>query len=220
MKALDYCVFKNRHDMAVVLQEFVDCSEKSIIDIKSYELLADYATNASNIQVHAAYLKMLAMDPALQYKQVLVAPLVEKTLGLKFTKSLRRQVANVEHTPFAWVDNEADLQAAVAEIETCLAKGCNAIAVDLEYHCIERHASILCLLQLSTIDKDYIFDSLLLREKIAESRLKTMFEDPTIVKIFHGSETDLQLLATDLDIVTVNVFDTARAFQYLQRLPE
>ena len=26
MKALDYCVFKNRHDMAVVLQEFVDSS--------------------------------------------------------------------------------------------------------------------------------------------------------------------------------------------------
>ena len=27
MKALDYCVFKNRHDMAVVLQEFVDSSQ-------------------------------------------------------------------------------------------------------------------------------------------------------------------------------------------------
>lgn len=27
LKALDYCVFKNRHDMAVVLQEFVDSSQ-------------------------------------------------------------------------------------------------------------------------------------------------------------------------------------------------
>ena len=27
MKALDYCVFKNRHDMAVVLQEFVESSQ-------------------------------------------------------------------------------------------------------------------------------------------------------------------------------------------------
>ena len=89
------------------------------------------------------------------------------------------------------------------------------IAVDLEYHCIERHASILCLVQLSTVDKDYIFDSLILREKISQSRLKAIFEDPGIVKIFHGSETDLQLLASDLDIITVNVFDTARAYQYL-----
>lgn len=89
------------------------------------------------------------------------------------------------------------------------------MAVDLEYHCVERHASILCLLQLSTASKDYIFDSLLLREKITQSGLKALFEDPGIVKIFHGSETDLQLLATDLDIVTVNIFDTARAYQYL-----
>ena len=50
MKALDYCVFKNRHDMAVVLQEFVDCSEQSIVDIKSYELAADYDTYSANIQ--------------------------------------------------------------------------------------------------------------------------------------------------------------------------
>jgi exosome complex exonuclease RRP6 len=70
------------------------------------------------------------------------------------------------------------------------------------------------------VDKDYIIDSLVLREAVTESGLKAIFEDPSIVKIFHGSDTDLQLLATDLEIVTVNVFDTARAFQYLQRLPE
>ena len=27
LKALDYCVFKNRHDMAVILQEFVESSQ-------------------------------------------------------------------------------------------------------------------------------------------------------------------------------------------------
>lgn len=158
---------------------------------------------------------MLGLDPALQYTRVLVAPMLTKNTNLKFTKSLRKQIQNVEFTPYAWVDNEADLEIALNEIVLCLSRGCNAIAVDLEYHCIERHASILCLLQLSTADKDYILDSLSLRDKITNSRLKQIFEDPTIVKIFHGSETDLQLLATDLGIVTVNVFDTARAFQYL-----
>ena len=58
MKALDYCVFKNRNDMAVVLQEFVDSSQQ-IIDIVSYELEADYATNSRNVQSTQAYATML-----------------------------------------------------------------------------------------------------------------------------------------------------------------
>lgn len=104
---------------------------------------------------------------------------------------MRKQIKSVDFTPFSWVDSDEDLEAALNEIEGTLAKGCNAIAVDLEYHCIERHASILCLLQLSTDEKDYIFDTLVLREKVSESRLKGIFEDGTIVKIFHVSETDL-----------------------------
>ena len=133
---------------------------------------------------------------------------------------MRKQIKPIEFTPLAWVDNEEDLEVAVREISECLTRGCKAIAVDLEYHCVERRAIVLCLVQLSTYEKDYIFDSLTLRTKIAESGLKQIFEDPAVVKIFHGSETDLQLLATDLDIVTVNVFDTARAFQYMQRMPK
>ena len=58
MKALDYCVFKNRNDMAVVLQEFVDSSQQ-IIDIVSYELEAEYATNSRNVQNTQAYATML-----------------------------------------------------------------------------------------------------------------------------------------------------------------
>ena len=35
VKAIDYCVFKSRNDMAVILQEFVESSQQ-VIDIKSY----------------------------------------------------------------------------------------------------------------------------------------------------------------------------------------
>ena len=73
---------------------------------------------------------------------------------------------------------------------------------------------------MSTAEKDYIVDALKLRSEIPKSELKQIFEDERIVKIFHGSDTDVQLLACDLDIVTVNVFDTARAYQFLQRLPD
>ena len=86
---------------------------------------------------------------------------------------------------------------AVTEIqEAVYNSGCNALAVDLEYHAaFERGATILCLLQMSTSEKDYIVDALVLRENVAKSGLKGIFEDPAVVKVFHGSDSDLQLLA-------------------------
>ena len=48
MKALDYCVFKNRNDMATVLREFVESSQK-VINIASYTLESDFETNSRNI---------------------------------------------------------------------------------------------------------------------------------------------------------------------------
>ena len=99
------------------------------------------------------------------------------------------------------------------------------LAVDFEYHTLERHASILCLIQISTINSDYLIDSLLLRREgihavSDDSGLKAIFESEKYIKVFHGSDSDIQLLATDMDIVAVNIFDTARAFQFMQRLPE
>ena len=63
------------------------------------------------------------------------------------------------------------------------------MAVDLEYCNVERKAVILSLMQLSTCDKDYIIDSLVLRSKTIG--LKELFTDNRFVKVFHGSDTDL-----------------------------
>ena len=64
--------------------------------------------------------------------------------------------------------------------------------MDLEYHqALDKHATLLCLMQLSTVDKDYVIDTLVLRDKITQSELRDIFEDQTIVKIFHGSDSDL-----------------------------
>ena len=72
-------------------------------------MVANYSTDARNILNVEAYQRMLSMNPENQYKRVIVAPYLEKALGIKFTKSLKKQVSNVEHTPFAWIDNEDDL---------------------------------------------------------------------------------------------------------------
>ena len=36
----------------------------------------------------------------------------------------------------------------------------------------------------------------------------------------HGCDSDLKYLVADLGIVTINLIDTARAFAFIQRLPD
>ena len=104
---------------------------------------------------------------------------------------MRKQIKPIDFTPFSWIENEQDLQTAIGEINQCISQGCRALAVDLEYHQVERKAIVLCLMQLSTFEKDYIIDSLVLRDKVSNSGLKNIMEDPSVVKIFHGSESDI-----------------------------
>lgn len=42
--------------------------------------------------------------------------------------------------------------------------------------------------------------------------IRKILENSSYVKILHGGDTDIQLLAADLDIFCANVFDTARAY--------
>lgn len=78
----------------------------------------------------------------------------------------------------------------------CLDTECGVLAADFEYHTLERHASILCLVQLSTINKDYLIDSLLLRREgiwaaDGEASLKHIFESERYIKVMHGSDSDI-----------------------------
>jgi ribonuclease D len=64
-----------------------------------------------------------------------------------------------------------------------------------------------------------VIDLLKVRDHYKET-IGVIMSDPMIIKLFHGCDSDLQLMASDLDTVVVNVFDTARAYQFLQKLPE
>jgi len=48
--------------------------------------------------------------------------------------------------------------------------------------------------------------------------LSGIFSDEKIIKIMHGCDSDLKFLVADLGIVTVNLFDTAKAFSFIQRI--
>ena len=160
------------------------------------------------------------MEVKKQYAHSNILEYLTEKKEFRFEKNMKKQVRAISGTPFEWLDTEEALCKAVEDIKTCLLDGCNTLGVDLEYHEVERKAVMLCLIQMSTCDKDYIVDSLVLRkDKIQRSGLPEIFADSRFVKIFHGSDSDLQLLASDLGILTNNVFDTARAYQHMQRMP-
>ena len=64
------------------------------------------------------------------------------------------------------------------------------IAVDLEHHSTRTYLGITCLMQISTRQEDYIIDTLALREVLGDY-LRGIFDNPTIVKVFHGSDSDI-----------------------------
>lgn len=88
-------------------------------------------------------------------------------------------------------------------------KGYKEIAVDLEHHSYRSFQGITCLMQISTRDTDYVVDTLSLRSELHE--LNEIFTKPTILKVFHGADLDIQWLQRDLSLYVVNMFDTHQA---------
>ncbi len=76
-------------------------------------------------------------------------------------------------------------------------------------------------MQVSTRTEDFIIDTLELRSKM--HLLNESFTNPKIIKVLHGSDSDIVWLQRDFGIYVVNMFDTGQAsrvlgivFQYLR----
>lgn len=115
---------------------------------------------------------------------------------------------DITETPLMFVDKEKDLKIMMQELMAC-----KEIAVDVEHHSYRTFQGITCLLQLSTRTKDYIIDTIALREDLHV--LNEVFTDPKIVKIFHGADSDVEWLQRDLSVYIVNMFDTHQAAKRL-----
>ncbi|KAK3565668.1 hypothetical protein QTP86_014057, partial [Hemibagrus guttatus] len=86
-------------------------------------------------------------------------------------------------------------------------------AVDLEHHSYRSFLGITCLMQISTRDEDFIIDTLELRSEMYV--LNESFTNPSIVKVFHGSDSDIEWLQKDFGLYVVNMFDTHQAARSL-----
>lgn len=113
-----------------------------------------------------------------------------------------------DSTSSIWIDKVEDLQKMVDEL--LLLK---EIAVDLEHHDYRSYYGITCLMQISNREKDWLIDTLALRDDLQV--LNEVLTNLSIVKVFHGASMDIIWLQRDLGLYVVSLFDTYHASKKL-----
>ena len=88
------------------------------------------------------------------------------------------------------------------------------LAIDTEANSLFAYQEQVCLIQISTENKDYIIDPLPLKDL---GLLGQIFKNPAIEKVFHASEYDVLIMRDDFNFEFSNLFDTMLAAQILGR---
>ncbi|CDI74392.1 exosome component 10, putative [Eimeria praecox] len=121
----------------------------------------------------------------------------------------------VEKTPFVLVETPEQLREMLDEL--CSGRH-KVVAIDTEHHSYESYKGFVCLLQLSTCSsvgaaKDFFIDPFSLFAYLPA--LNELTANPKILKVLHGSASDVIWLQRDFSVYLVNVFDTAVAARTL-----
>jgi exosome complex exonuclease RRP6 len=116
---------------------------------------------------------------------------------------------SLEETPLLIIKKFQDLKIMLNDLENY-----KEIAVDLEHHSYRSFQGITCLMQISTRDTDYLIDTLTLRSEL--HILNQIFTKPSVLKVFHGADSDILWLQRDLSLYIVNMFDTHQAAKQLE----
>ncbi|KAL4477166.1 hypothetical protein ABPG72_008900 [Tetrahymena utriculariae] len=94
----------------------------------------------------------------------------------------------------------------------------NKIGVDTEQSFMQTYQAFLCLIQISTEEKDYLIDLLSINDKqYIKSEIEQIFMDKNIIKIFYAGQTDIVWLQRDYDIFLSNYFDIQIAATFLNK---
>ncbi|KAI5966291.1 RRP6 [Candida pseudojiufengensis] len=117
--------------------------------------------------------------------------------------------------PKDWSSTEAIWVGTIEELNKMIDEllQSQAIAVDLEHHDYRSYYGIVCLMQISNREKDWIIDTIALRDDL--TRLNEVFANPAIIKVFHGAFMDIIWLQRDLGLYVVSLFDTYHASRQL-----
>lgn len=99
-----------------------------------------------------------------------------------------------------YVSNQGELEAFVDR-----ARSSSVLAIDTEFLREKTYYAKLCLLQLATDDEVVIVDPFSVK---SIKCLAVLFEDPSIVKLFHAGGQDLEILFREVGVLPKPVFDT------------
>lgn len=113
-----------------------------------------------------------------------------------------------KETSATWIDSKDGLIRMVDEL-----RNLTEIAVDLEHHDYRSYYGLVCLMQISNREKDWLVDTLALRDDLEV--LNEIFTNPQILKVFHGAFMDIIWLQRDLGLYIVSLFDTYHAAKKL-----
>lgn len=106
-----------------------------------------------------------------------------------------------------WIDTNRKLLAAKKDISAS-----RLIGIDTEYDSFRYFREKLCLIQIKTDDKTYLFDPL---NHLDITFLEESFSDPDTPKIIHAADNDIRLLNRDYGFVFEKIFDTQKAASIL-----
>ncbi|KAL3318939.1 Exosome component 10 [Cichlidogyrus casuarinus] len=126
-----------------------------------------------------------------------------------FSMESHSKPSDLDSVQFSFIDTPQALQQMIDEL-----KQFTEIAVDLEHHSYRTYFGLTCLMQISSPKKDYLIDTLALRAHMQQ--MNEVFTNPSIVKVFHGADSDLMWLQRDFSVFVVNLFDTRQAAKALQ----
>ena len=107
-----------------------------------------------------------------------------------------------------WVDARQKLSKVREDIENA-----GVIAIDTEYDSFRYFREKLCLLQIGTEQRIYLFDPL--DADLDLAFLGRVFASPEQVKVIHAGDNDIRILNRDYGFEFANVFDTHRAASLL-----
>ena len=135
------------------------------------------------------------------------APEIERALYPEAVHMLAEPVPYLPptETEAIFVDTREGVEEMLAELRKA-----SEIAIDLEHHDTHSYVGIVCLMQISTRQKDWIIDTLVPWRADLEV-LNEVFADPKILKVFQGSTMDMIWLQRDLGLYVVGLFDTFHA---------
>lgn len=109
--------------------------------------------------------------------------------------------------PAIFVETQTQLLNMISDLEDQ-----HFIGVDTESNSLFEYQEKVCLLQFSSIDHDYLVDTIKLKDL---SPLNEIFSSKDIEKIFHAAEYDLMCLKRDYHFEFNNIFDTMIASRIL-----